>query len=129
MHKYISKVCPACANMLMVSRTAPTDEHPSGANRLECRTCPYQFIIQKTYFERRYIKRKEVEDVMGGPGAWDNVDQTEGERMCLDPGRRCWCAGGSYLNVYATQYNARTTSATDLGRSSTRCRSGAPTSP
>lgn len=25
------------------------------------------------------MKRKEVEDVMGGPGAWDNVDQTEGE--------------------------------------------------
>jgi len=26
------------------------------------------------------MKRKEVEDVMGGAGAWDNVDQTDG--MC-----------------------------------------------
>lgn len=25
------------------------------------------------------MKRKEVDDVMGGEGAWDNVDQTEGE--------------------------------------------------
>jgi DNA-directed RNA polymerase III subunit RPC11 len=24
------------------------------------------------------MKRKEVEDVMGGAGAWDNVDQTDG---------------------------------------------------
>lgn len=24
------------------------------------------------------MKRKEVDDVMGGEGAWDNVDQTEG---------------------------------------------------
>lgn len=25
------------------------------------------------------MKRKEVEDVMGGKGSWDNVDQTDGE--------------------------------------------------
>jgi len=24
------------------------------------------------------MKRKEVEDVLGGEGAWDNVDQTDG---------------------------------------------------
>ncbi|KAI9817717.1 MAG: RNA polymerase III C11 subunit [Phylliscum demangeonii] len=69
--------CPACANVLTVSRAPASERFPDGANRLECRTCPYQFIIEKRYFERRMVKRKEVEDVMGGPGAWDNVDQTE----------------------------------------------------
>jgi DNA-directed RNA polymerase III subunit RPC11 len=66
-----------------VSRTVPSTEYPTGANRLECRTCPYQFIIDKRYYERRTMKRKEVEDVMGGPGAWDNVDQTEGMCLCV----------------------------------------------
>lgn len=26
------------------------------------------------------MKRKEVDDVMGGEGAWDNVDRTDGEQ-------------------------------------------------
>ena len=55
-----------------------------GANRLECRTCPYQFMLEKRYYERRVMKRKEVEDVMGGPGAWDNVDQTDGTPSSFD---------------------------------------------
>lgn len=29
------------------------------------------------------MKRKEVDDVMGGEGAWDNVDQTEGTHPIL----------------------------------------------
>lgn len=29
------------------------------------------------------MKRKEVDDVMGGEGAWDNVDQTEGMHPLL----------------------------------------------
>jgi DNA-directed RNA polymerase III subunit RPC11 len=56
-----------------VSRSPET-----GTNRLECRTCPYQFILTRKYYERKPMKRKEVDDVMGGEGAWDNVDQTEG---------------------------------------------------
>ncbi|KAI9852367.1 MAG: RNA polymerase III C11 subunit [Thelocarpon superellum] len=69
--------CPSCSNCLTVSRTPASEAHPTGANRLECRTCPYQFMLEKRYFERRNMKRKEVEDVMGGQGAWDNVDQTD----------------------------------------------------
>ncbi|KAI9833056.1 MAG: hypothetical protein M1819_003889 [Sarea resinae] len=68
--------CPACSNALTVSRTFAHDDYPNGVNRLECRTCPYEFILEKRYFERTEMKRKEVEDVMGGPGAWDNVDST-----------------------------------------------------
>lgn len=45
----------------------------NGQNRLECRTCPYQFAINEPLFSRREFARKEREDVFGGPGAWDNA--------------------------------------------------------
>jgi hypothetical protein len=56
----------------------PTTEQYVGQNRFECLTCPYQFVINKRYYERKYLKKKEVEDILGGKGAWDNVDKTEG---------------------------------------------------
>ncbi|KAI9794535.1 MAG: RNA polymerase III C11 subunit [Peltula sp. TS41687] len=68
-----------CSNTLTISRTMMPDDHPDGINQLECKTCPYIFILDRTYVDRHLIKRKEVDDVMGGPGAWDNVDQTDGE--------------------------------------------------
>lgn len=74
-------VCPTCSNMLRVSRVPPGDptiEQYVGQNRFECLTCPYHFVINKRYYERKYLKKKEVEDILGGKGAWDNVDKTEG---------------------------------------------------
>jgi DNA-directed RNA polymerase III subunit RPC11 len=65
--------------MLRVSQVPPGDpttEHHVGQNRFECLTCPYQFLINKRYYERKYMKKKEAEDILGGKGAWDNVDQT-----------------------------------------------------
>ena len=74
-----TSVCPLCSNCLTVSRSSyHTVEFPSGQNRLECRTCPYQFLIDKKYYERKEMKRKEVEDVMGGANAWENVDKADG---------------------------------------------------
>ena len=67
--------------MLRVSKVPPGDpttEEYVGQNRFECLTCPYQFVINKRYYERKYMKKKEVEDILGGKGAWDNVDKTEG---------------------------------------------------
>lgn len=64
-------VCPHCSNILTVSPSPDT-----GRNRLECRTCPYQCAIEAPLFSRRTFKRKEREDVFGGPGAWDNADKT-----------------------------------------------------
>lgn len=61
-----------------MSRTSGSGDQPAGVNRLACRTCPYQFIIEKRYFERRTMKHKEFEDVMGGPGSMDNADRTDG---------------------------------------------------
>lgn len=67
--------------MLRVSKVPPGDpttEQYVGQNRFECLTCPYHFVINKRYYERKYMKKKEEEDILGGKGAWDNVDKTEG---------------------------------------------------
>jgi DNA-directed RNA polymerase III subunit RPC11 len=72
--------------MLRVSRVPPGDpttEQYVGQNRFECLTCPYQFVINKRYYERKIMKKKEVEDVLGGKGAWDNVDKTQGTFTAL----------------------------------------------
>lgn len=68
--------------MLRVSTVPPGDpttEDFVGQNRFQCLTCPYHFVIDKRYYERKYMKKKEVEDILGGKGAWDNVDKTEGK--------------------------------------------------
>ncbi|OCK96015.1 uncharacterized protein K441DRAFT_633905 [Cenococcum geophilum 1.58] len=81
--------CPACSNMLTVSTIPhsddPSDDHLAGKNRFECRSCPYQYVLDKRYYERKMMKRKEVEDIMGGKGSWDNVDKTNVQ--C--PNERC----------------------------------------
>ncbi|KAJ8100016.1 hypothetical protein POJ06DRAFT_282050 [Lipomyces tetrasporus] len=64
--------CPHCSNLLVISRSH------SGGYRFECKTCPYQFPIQDKMqiYERKAMKRKQLDDVLGGEGAWDNADQT-----------------------------------------------------
>jgi DNA-directed RNA polymerase III subunit RPC11 len=62
-----------------VPHTNPDDpaSNAAGQNRLECRTCPYQWLLTKKIFERKEFKRAEREDVFGGAGAWDNAQKTE----------------------------------------------------
>jgi len=68
--------------MLTISRypaiDGDPDAHLAGKNRFECRTCPYQYILDKRYYERKVIKPKEVEDVVGGAQMWENADRTAG---------------------------------------------------
>lgn len=52
----------------------------NGLNRLECRTCPYEYAITEPLYSRRVFHRKEREDVFGGPGAWDNAQK--GKAQC-----------------------------------------------
>ncbi|KAF3491722.1 DNA-directed RNA polymerase III subunit RPC10 [Arthroderma uncinatum] len=66
--------CPNCSNALTISKAPPTSRYPSGVNRFECRTCPYQYALDRTYYERTEMKRKEVADVMGGKDEWKNAD-------------------------------------------------------
>ncbi|EGV60864.1 RNA polymerase III C11 subunit [Yamadazyma tenuis] len=47
------------------------------SNKFYCPTCPYEFKISGfQMFDKKVLPRKEVDDVLGGEGAWDNVDQT-----------------------------------------------------
>lgn len=50
---------------------------PSG-NRFECGTCAYVYPIEQgaAIYNRKYMERKEIDDILGGEGSWDNVDQT-----------------------------------------------------
>jgi len=62
--------CPTCANLLLVQQ--------SGAGfRLYCKTCPYVHHITKTITSKVELKRKEVEDVLGGADAWKHASETE----------------------------------------------------
>lgn len=62
-------------------RLAPGDEKLAGMNRFECRTCPYQMMLDRRYYERKDMKQKVVEDVLGGAESWKNVDKTEGKAV------------------------------------------------
>ncbi|KAH8654502.1 hypothetical protein BGZ60DRAFT_418650 [Tricladium varicosporioides] len=72
--------CPSCSNVLTVSNVQPdsgASEDEVGDYRLECKTCPYQYVLKKRYYERKTFTRKERDDVFGGVGAWDNADKTK----------------------------------------------------
>jgi DNA-directed RNA polymerase III subunit RPC11 len=53
------------------------DAHLVGKNRFECRTCPYQFVLDKRYYERRALKGKDVDDILGDDDGWGRCETTE----------------------------------------------------
>jgi DNA-directed RNA polymerase III subunit RPC11 len=78
----IFPVCPSCSNALTVSTVSRNRNGTPGAsdesqNRLECRTCPYEYMLESAYYDRTPMKRTEREDVIGGPGQWDNAQKAE----------------------------------------------------
>lgn len=72
-------VCPNCSNVLTISRAEPSSQYPLGVNRFECRTCPYQYVLDVEYFEKTDMKQKEVEDVFGGKEEFKNADTVASE--------------------------------------------------
>lgn len=79
--------CPNCANLLLIEN--------DGGQAFYCQSCPYVYSIQSRvscelflwkhfskrstqHTTRKQLKRKEVDDVLGGADAWKNVDSTEG---------------------------------------------------
>ncbi|OCH91607.1 hypothetical protein OBBRIDRAFT_803154 [Obba rivulosa] len=61
--------CPNCANLLVISAE-------TGYNKWACNTCPYEFPITKQMTSRTKLKRKEVDDVLGGDEMWKHADAT-----------------------------------------------------
>lgn len=82
-------VCPSCSNTLTVSRVTTTkitsldasaskdDDTTTSQNCFVCLTCPYQYPLTKRFFERRLLKRKDVDDIVGGQAQWENANKTE----------------------------------------------------
>ncbi|CAK9439748.1 uncharacterized protein LODBEIA_P38480 [Lodderomyces beijingensis] len=67
--------CPLCSNLLMIQST--TEDN---VNKFQCSTCPYSFpIVGFQIFDRKTLNTKVVDDILGGEGAWDNVDQTQAQ--------------------------------------------------
>ncbi|GFQ75125.1 DNA-directed RNA polymerase III subunit RPC10 [Trichonephila clavata] len=62
--------CPTCGNILVA-------EEGRDAFRFVCSTCPFNFNIKRRLSSRIYPKLKEVDDVLGGAAAWENVETTE----------------------------------------------------
>lgn len=71
------------------SHTAPEDTADTGKNRFECRTCPYQMVLDRRYYERKNMTLKEVPDILGGADSWKNVDKAEGEFLLLSRPFHC----------------------------------------
>ena len=44
--------------------------------RFCCPTCPYLQNVHGAFTSRAKIKRKQVDDILGGDDAWENVDRT-----------------------------------------------------
>ncbi|KAG2455397.1 RPC10 polymerase, partial [Polypterus senegalus] len=66
--------CPTCGNVLIV-------EEGQKCYRFACNTCPYIHNVTRKVTSRKYPKLKEVDDVLGGAAAWENVDSTAESRM------------------------------------------------
>ncbi|KAG2042814.1 hypothetical protein BDR03DRAFT_887514 [Suillus americanus] len=61
--------CPTCANLLVISSE-------TGYNKWACNTCAYEFPISKQMTSRSRMKRKAVDDVLGGEETWRDADST-----------------------------------------------------
>ena len=48
-----------------------------GMNQFKCPTCPYIYKIQETFSFHQPLKKKQVDDVLGGEDAWKNVDTAD----------------------------------------------------
>lgn len=62
--------CPTCGNILII-------EEGAGCYRFACNTCPFIHNINGKMVDRKYCKLKEIDDVLGGAAAWENVSTTE----------------------------------------------------
>ncbi len=62
--------CPICGSLLLI------EECGSGM-QFCCPVCEYTKNVTKKYTSQIKLKKKEVDDILGGADAWENVDRTE----------------------------------------------------
>lgn len=61
--------CPICSNLLLV-------EDGGAGYRFCCQTCPYVSAITRKLSKTMKLRRKEVDDVLGGEDAWAAANRT-----------------------------------------------------
>eukprot|EP00826_Nyctotherus_ovalis_P054175 TRINITY_DN7083_c0_g1_i21.p2 TRINITY_DN7083_c0_g1~~TRINITY_DN7083_c0_g1_i21.p2 ORF type:complete len:107 (-),score=33.28 TRINITY_DN7083_c0_g1_i21:53-373(-) len=61
--------CPTCASLLLI-------EEAVGSFRFYCRLCPYVYYIARKIVSVTACERKQVDDILGGSGAWKDAPQT-----------------------------------------------------
>ena len=70
--------CPTCSNSLLIEKT-------HSDFRFYCKTCPYICNVTEKVTNTMNLERKQIDDVLGGQEAWENVDQTDAEcTKCLN---------------------------------------------
>ena len=67
--------CPLDGTLLQVRHTEQTSEE-AASGYFFCATCPYSCAINSIVSKKAFPKRKVVDDILGGPSAWENVDRT-----------------------------------------------------
>jgi DNA-directed RNA polymerase III subunit RPC11 len=76
-------MCPYCGNCLLVEKVSQM--------RFYCPTCPYVRPITKALTKKLPVKRKVLDDVMGGGEG--------GAQMCEAPCEKCGNKQASYIQV------------------------------
>lgn len=64
--------CPLDGTLLQIRLPAGS----GSSTQFYCATCPYSCNIQKSVTKTSHPKRKQVDDILGGAAAWENVDRT-----------------------------------------------------
>ena len=66
---------------MTIGKKAGNDAFPEGQNFFMCKTCPFEDPIGETgWFERKEMKRKEVDDVVGMEDS-KNLDKSNGQSL------------------------------------------------
>src|SRR5689334_7328638 len=69
------RFCPLDGTLLQVHTTSSSASSAEvDANMFVCHTCPYRCTIKQSISFKTYTPRKQVDDILGGAAAWENVD-------------------------------------------------------
>ncbi|DBA76105.1 hypothetical protein WJX77_011293 [Trebouxia sp. C0004] len=66
----MNSYCPTCANLLLL-------EFDVTDLRYYCETCPYVYNVDRQISKSIDLKKKEVEDVLGGPDSWKGAPKSD----------------------------------------------------
>jgi DNA-directed RNA polymerase III subunit RPC11 len=90
--------CPLDGTLLQVQTPANNTGSTSASSNsiFICSTCPFSCDIRHNFTNTTKLDRKEVDDILGGAAAWENVDKTAAV-----------CPSCSYHEAYFMQMQIR----------------------